>query len=276
MTTTQVPNRLHKQLADIVALEAAIEKALAQLVLEVSGYPEVAAMFREFHTMTKNQLYALDSRLQAIGENVPIPDRTTAILADIELMEQDGYPVSSALQTTYILFNHAVIGYAKLQVISIRFRDSWVVAEEGTTAHLARQHTQNYASAINQVCRLFHDVVVWELDQEGFECRCICPGCSLGVCLGAAASRVTLRDAWDQAVPIVPEEGVFVQNPRKGSAAASAGLRRGDVVEMADGQGIQSVSDLQTAIRAHQSGEGVQLKVRRGSDELMDITLLRP
>ena len=43
-----------------------------------------------------------------------------------------------------------------------------------------------------------------------------------------------------------------------------------------DGQDVKAIADLQTAVREHQSGEPVQLKVRRGPDEIKDITIIRP
>jgi PDZ domain len=276
MTQTQVPNRLHKQMADVVALEAAIAQALDQLIMESANHPEVTAMLREFHTMTKGQLYALDTRLQTLADNVPIPDRTAAVCPDGESSDGNTYPVSTALQTAYILFNRVLIEYAALQVLAIRFGDGWVVAEAGTAAHLARQHTQNYVHAMQQIARVLHDVVVWELDHEGLACQCICPSCSAGICLCAAASRVTLSHAWTDDGPIAVDAGVYVQLPRKGSAAANAGLRKGDVVVGVDGKDVKPISDLQTAIREHQSGEPVHLKVRRGPDELKDITIIRP
>ena len=47
MTNTHTPNRLHKHMADVVGLEAAIEQALGQLIVESSNHPEVSAMLRE-------------------------------------------------------------------------------------------------------------------------------------------------------------------------------------------------------------------------------------
>jgi hypothetical protein len=263
-------------MADVVALEATIEQVLDQLIMESANHPEVTAMLQEFYAMTKGQLYALDTRLQTLAANVPIPDRTAAVRPDEESGDGNTYPVSTALQTAYTLFNRALIEYAALQVLAIRFRDSWAIAADGTTAHLARQHTQNYVHAIQQIARVLHDVVVWEMDQEGLECQCTCPSCSSGICLCAAASRVTLSHAWIDDGPIAVDAGVYVQLPRKGSAAANAGLRKGDVVVGVDGKDVKPISDLQTAIREHQSGEPVHLKVRRGPDEIKDVTIIRP
>jgi hypothetical protein len=167
-------------MAALVALETAIDQALDQLIPAVSGHAEVAAMFRDFHSMVKSQLYALDSRLQTLAENYPIPDRTAEVLPEVGQVDDNVYPVSTALQALYTLFNQAEIGYATLQPISHRFRESWVAADEGTAAHLARQHTQNYVRAIQKISRVLHDVVLWELDGAGLACQCTCPSCSLG------------------------------------------------------------------------------------------------
>src|SRR5262249_41804017 len=115
MTQTQTPNRLHKHMAEVVALEAAIAQGLDQLIMERAKQPEVTAMLREFHAMTKGQLYALDTRLQTLAAHVPIPDRRAAVRPDGESDDGNPYPVSTALQTAYTLFNRALIAYAALQ-----------------------------------------------------------------------------------------------------------------------------------------------------------------
>jgi hypothetical protein len=262
-------------MADVVALEAAIAQVLDHLIMDSAHHPEVMAMLRDFHAMTKSQLYALDTRLQTLAAHMPIPESIAAVRSEGDSGDGNTYPVSSALQTAYTLFNRALIAYAALQVLAIRFRDSWANAADGTTAHLARQHTQNYVHATQQIARVLHDVVVWELDQEGLECQCICPSCRAGICLCAAASRVTLSRAWVDDGPIAVDAGVDVQLPRKGSAAANAGLRKGDVVVGVDGQDVNAYADLQTAMREHHAGEPVHLKVRRGPGELKDVTIIR-
>jgi membrane-associated protease RseP (regulator of RpoE activity) len=138
------------------------------------------------------------------------------------------------------MLNQAVIGYSVLHPLATRFLDSPFFADEGTSYHLTRQHTQNYVQAIQQISRLLHDVVLWELDREGLECQCICPSCGVGICLCALAGRSFLSDAWIEAGPIADDEGVYVQPPKQNSAAANAGLRRGDVILAAGGQEFES------------------------------------
>ncbi len=174
------------------------------------------------------------------------------------------------------MFNQAVIGYSVLHSLSTRFLDSALIADEGTSYHLTRQHTQNYVQAIQQISRLLHDVVIWELDQEGLECQCICPSCGVGICVCALAGRSFLSDIWVEAGPIADDEGVYVQRPKQNSAATKAGLRRGDVILAAGGQEIESYGDLQSAVRNDEPGEEIRLTVRRGSDELEEVVIVRP
>ena len=274
--TMQSTNRLHHRLAAVVGLEAAIEQTLKTLLEENVNHPQVTTLLSEFHTLTKDQLYALDARLQTLADHTPIPDRSTAINLDAGCVDSDHYPASTALQTVYCLYNRALIEYASLQVVAIRYRDSWAVAEDRTTAHLARQHTQDYATAIGQLNRVFHDVVVWEMEREGSECQCICPSCSLGICLCSAASRTILSQALAGAGSLALEPGIYVNMPKKGSAAIEAGLLKGDVVVAVDGQEVQTYGDLQMAVRHHHTGEAIQFQVRRGTEGQQVMTLIRP
>ena len=257
-------------MAEMVALEAAIEQALGELIPEVSNHSEVTAAFQDFHAMTKGHLQALTARLQTVAD-VPIPHTTGKNFPDGD--RGDGYPVSTALQTIYVAFSQAVIGYSTLQTLARRFHDNWLIGDENTD-DLVKLHTVNYVGAIQQISRLVHDVVLWELDDKGLECQCNCPSCGLGVCLCAVSSRKELSNAWAEAGPIAVEEGVYVHPPRKGSAAATAGLRSGDVILTFDGHEIQSHPVLQTAVLKPDPGEQIQVHLRHGSGEFEDVALV--
>jgi predicted metalloprotease with PDZ domain len=218
----------------------------------------------------------LEARLQTIADAVPLLEGGTWILPVDRLSSEADYPVSTALQIVYTMFNQAVIGYAALHSLSTRFLDSSFVAKEGTSYHLTRQHTQNYVQAIQQISGLFHDVVIWELDEKSLECKCLCPSCSAGICLCAMAGRWFLRDTWVKVGPIADDQGVYIQLPKKNSAAMKAGLRRGDVVLAVGGKDIDSPWDLQESIENAASGEAIRLTVRRDSDVLEEITIVRP
>ena len=276
MTNTQNPNRLHTQLAYMIALEAAIEQKLEELIPEVAIHAEVKALLTGFQTLSKAQRQALEIRLQTITDAAALSSGTLGILPVDKLSQEADYPVSTALQIIYSIFNQAVFGYSVLHALSTRFMDSLWVADEGTSYHLTRQHTQNYVQAIQQISGLLHDVVLWELDQEGLECQCICPSCGVGICLCALAGRSFLRDTWVEAGPIADDEGVYVQLPKQNSAATKAGLRRGNVILAVGGKEIESYGDLQRAVRNAEPGEEIRLTVRRDSGGVEEVTIVRP
>jgi hypothetical protein len=276
MTSPQNLNRLHIQLANMIALESTIEQTLEELMPEVSIHVGVTALLKSFQTMTKAQRRALETRLQAIANTIS-PSKGSPWILPVDRWGQEAdYPVSTALQVLYTMFNQAVLGYAALHSLSTRFLDSPFVADEGTSYHLARQHTQNYVQAIQQISRVFHDVVIWELDEKGLECKCICPSCGAGICLCAMAGRWFLRDTWVKAGSIEDDEGVYIQLPKEDSAAMTAGLLRGDVVLAVGGQQIDSLWDLQEAMKNTASGARIQLTVRRDSNVTEDVTIVRP
>ena len=276
MTGTRNPNRLQTQLAHMIALEAAIEKRIEKLIPEVSGHAEAMDLLTGFQTLSKDQRQALETRLHAIADKAPQMKDPDTVFAANGLSEEGNYPVSTALQIIYTLLNQAVIGYSVLHPLSTRFLDSALIADEGTSFHLTRQHTQNYVQAIQQISRRLHDVVLWELDREGLECQCICPSCGVGICLCAMAGRSFLSTTWVEAGPIADDEGVYVHLPKQNSAAAKAGLRGGDVILAAAGKEIESFGDLQSAVKKGEPGEEIRLKVRRGSDELEEVDVVHP
>ncbi len=276
MPGTQDPNRLHAQLASMMACEGSIDQTLEELIPEVSIHPGVTALLKGFQTLTKAHWRALEIRLKTIAGAGPVPKGTAGVLPVGTLNHAADFPASAALQMTHAMFNQAVTGYSVLHALSTRFLDSPWIADEGTSYHLAREHTQDYVRAIQQISGMLHDVVIWELDQKGLECQCICPSCGLGICLCALAGRSFLREAWAEAGPIAADEGVLVQLPKQNSAAANAGLRKGDVILAAGGQEIESYADLQSTVRNAEPGEGIRLTVRRNSDALEEVTVLRP
>jgi len=265
------PNRLHRHMAQMVALEASIETTLDQLSKQASDHPDVAALVGDFRELSGAHRETLEARFNAVAGDTPLPDKIVA--------EFDGGggndPVSSALEHASVALNQAIIGYAMLRTIALRFRDSSLIGE-GNTGDIAEQHTKNYVSAVHKINQILHNVVVWELDREGATCQCTCPSCGLGICMCAQGPRRTLSDTWTELGPISDEAGVFVHKPRRGSAAAEAGLNHGDVVVSADGQELDTHYILQGVVGGHRSGETIQLRVRRGSGELEDIAVVRP
>jgi len=277
MTDRQGTNRLHSQLAQMIALEAAIEQRLEELIPEVSRHAEATALLNGFQSLSKGHRRALEARLLAITNKPPDGKQESATsFVTNAAPGGENYPVSTSLQIVYTLLHQAVIGYSVLHPLATRFLDSRWIASEGTAYHLTRQHTVDYVRAIQQISRLLHDVVIWELDQEGRECQCICPSCGIGICLCAMAGRSFLSDTWIEAGPIADSTGVYVQSPKQNSAAAKAGLQRGDVIIAVAGHEIGPYDDLQSGVRNVEPGKEIQLTIRRGAGQLEEVVITRP
>jgi serine protease Do len=70
------------------------------------------------------------------------------------------------------------------------------------------------------------------------------------------------------------QRGVLISDVDPGSAAERAGLRRGDVVLEVDGQAVDTASRLRSLVANSAPGARVQLKVKRGSQDLqVTVTL---
>lgn len=276
MTRTHQPNLLEKQLIQMIALEAGIVKKIGELIPEVSDHSEATALLASFQTLSRRQQQALETRLHTIASNEPQMKDPVTDFGGSGLSERGNHPISTALQIIYTMVNQAVFGYAVLHALATRFLDSILIADQGTSYHLARQHTKNYIQAVQKISRLLHDVLLWELDQEGFECKCICPSCSVGICLCALAGRSFLSNTLSEAGPIAVDEGIYVQLPKQNSAARKAGLRRGDVILGANGEEFESWGDIQSAVRNAETGEEILLTVRRKSGELEETVLIHP
>lgn len=290
MTTVQLSDRLRTALIALRDIEATIQATLSNSRKLVELHPAVRARAAEIEALASNHIDAILARLSSAGDDdVAVPADPTSARSDRDWLSHL-HPVSSSLRIAYALLNEAIIGYSMIQPIAVRFRDSWVASEAGTTAHryldsktaggentgnVSEQHTRNYVAAAQEINQMIHDVVLWELGQAQDECRCTCPSCSLGVCLCAVTSRLILNSAWADTTP-VRKDGILVQSPRSGSAAAIAGLRDGEVVMAADGQVLHTPPDLQSVVREHRAGEDITLRVRRKGAETLDVVVTRP
>lgn len=275
MTTAEKANRLLSQLLKMIALENAIAQQLEGLLAKVESHAEVTALLTKFQSMAANQRQALETRLQDIGGKLATSNDPLATFFARGLSEEENYTVSTALQVAYTMFNQTIIGYAVLHPLATRYADSLVVAEEGTSYHLCREHGQNYIDAVQKIFHLLPDVILWELDQEHLECQCTCPSCGVGVCVCALAGRSFLRDAWAEAGPIAADVGVFVQTPRQNSAASKIGLHLGDVILFANALKIETYGDLQNVVRETESGGDIRLTILRSNDVKEDMTMVR-
>jgi membrane-associated protease RseP (regulator of RpoE activity) len=133
-----------------------------------------------------------------------------------------------------------------------------------------------YAEATQQINQLIAGVVAWELEQQGLECRCICPMCSMGACGCVVAGTYDVNEAWRETMPSAmpsgkAERGFLLLPPRAGSPLALAGVRGGHrLLEVGD-RAVESIPDIQSASRSHALGEEVRVVVQRGSEAPREI-----
>lgn len=138
---------------------------------------------------------------------------------------------------------------------------------------IALRHLRAYAEATQQINQLIASVVAWELEQQGLECRCICPMCSVGACGCVAAGAYYVNEAWHQTTPSSEgtERGFLLMPPRAGSPLAVAGVQGGERLLEVDDQSVETIAEIQTAIRKHPLGDNVRVLVQRGSDAPREI-----
>ena len=75
-------------------------------------------------------------------------------------------------------------------------------------------------------------------------------------------------------------EGIYVAQVEAGSAAADAGLERGDVIVKFDGQSVSSMEDLKDLMQYYEAGSTVELTIKKQTDggydeEKVSVTLGR-
>jgi putative serine protease PepD len=75
---------------------------------------------------------------------------------------------------------------------------------------------------------------------------------------------------------IVAEDGAFVAEVTPGTGAAEAGIEDGDVIVAIDGESIDTSTDVANAVRDHEPGDQVELRIERdGEEQTITATLGR-
>jgi PDZ domain-containing protein len=261
--------RLSQHLAKMLTLETTNAQLLLLLSNQAALHKEASSLLLRIRETTLTHQTSLQTRLDTVAPEFP---RAEAPLPRANAVDTS-YLVSAALQSASIILHQAIMGYAMLRTIALRNRDS-ILSGEDNTGDLAAESAKAYAGAVHMINQLIHDVVLWEMDQDGEICKCTCPSCGLGICLCAQAPRRTLSDTWTELGPISTDTAVTVQTPRPGSIAEQSGLQAGDVIVSADGKDLESHFMLQGIISGHHSGEAMELTVRRVSGKIEPIVLV--
>lgn len=258
---------LRQGLESMVALESRLEQTLALFSAEAKGYLETPAFVDELHSLVTGQREALRAHLQGLGET-DVPPIGSAISSAFDgpaesQPDAEGRETLDTLRAVATAFTETAFGYAVLHGIAHRSYDI-------ATANLADQHRRNYLGAVHAIHQAVGDVAIQELQEAGHPCRCECPACGPGICI-----CWHVHDEAEVTGAGAPSEGIVVRAPRAQSNAERAGLRHGDVILAVDGQEVRSYEDMRDGMGAHQPGEEVELRIRRGTGDLQELVITR-
>ena len=251
-----IPGRLN----ELLSIETQLGFELSILGVAAEGDPEATALLHSIAFLAETHANRLRDRIEALG--LASPAQATGIRIPSEAMGPE-----QALRRVFVLLSEAVIGYAALSPVCNRFRDSPITAHEGMTSHLARDHSQDYLSAMGRLGGAIQGVIIRELVSQGYECQCTCPACGLGLCVCGLGARAGFSEAWVAARPVSGDADLAIPKPRATSAAAVAGFQDGDQLINCDGALIASYPQLQTTIKGHEMGEEIRFTIRRDGSE---------
>ncbi len=262
IATDQRRQETLRRVMELLALESDLEAAVGPQAQVMHAYPEAASAVERFHAMIKQQRDALRSYLEGRGESAdPTASMVRAFVGD------GPHPqgVSDILRNDYTAFTYAAISYAMLVELAFRLYDPDLRA-------LAPQHLNAYAGAAQTINQLIVSTVADELAAVGLECHCVCPMCSMGACGCVSLGDAMLSAAWRETAPDAEAEPGFpLQPPRSGSPLLLAGVQGGDRLLEVDGQRVDSIGEIQAAIRKHLLGDDVSLLLQRGSTSTREI-----
>lgn len=257
---TRTADRLVWAMARTVALELRLASIAEDVRTALSGHAEASALAGDVRGRAHEHATLLSRRMVDLTGDparVPAAGPTRESCNDLEPQS-----ASETLENLFVSLSETLIATAALQTVAHRFRDSWMLAPDGTTAHLARRHTQDYQVLSAKLASILADTIVRSLDEAGHPCRCTCAACSAGFCLCAATSQAIWREGARAAAGAAPDP-VVIPAPRAGSAASEAGLSEGDAILSVGGVDIDSLATLQTAIKGYQPGVTMRCEVRR-------------
>jgi class 3 adenylate cyclase len=277
--------KLRDHIVAMIGIERQILATLPWLAHELEGHAGSSGLLDRVRGMAEEHTEALRIRMMGIG--VHEPDLLPAAVAAPVLEVPAGLAKSPAmgLQVLYGLVSQASFGYSTLHVVAHRQLDSPWAIEEGNAADLAEELMREYARVLEVLDAMGPEVAVWELSRGGLDCRCVCPSCALGICLcwvhGVAAAVDARRPVLAREPPTGPG-GLAVAAPRADSVALRAGIGSGDAIVAIDGRPIETEADVgsmvqgfQKAIRTHEPGGSIRLKVRNPAGDVRNVEIAR-
>ena len=161
-------DEIQQYVGDMVALESHIERAMDGQKRHNVDHPAAAASIQRFHDMVKLQRDSLKAHLDTLGgsESHPIKEAVSTLFGAAAGMIDNvrTKAVSKMLRDDYTAFNHAAMGYSMLHVSAHALGDM-------QTMEIADRHLRGYTRAAQEINQLIADVVVWELERDGFPAK---------------------------------------------------------------------------------------------------------
>lgn len=268
MTDNARQATLRRSVIQLLAMESELEAALDRDAAAMAPYAGAAAIAR-LREMTTSHRDALAAYLGSGQDQAAGPERTVvgSLLDAARAAADAGGRLSSsdAFRAYHAAFAYACVSYAALFEMALRLYDPEL-------RELAPRHLREYAEAAQTLGGSVTSAVAGELARDGLECHCICPMCGMGACGCVFMGTATLRDAWLEGAPTGDSApGFALQRPRPDSQLALAGIEPGDRLLEVDGRRVQTIPEIQTAIRRHGLGDEVKLVVQRGSEQPREI-----
>ncbi len=263
---------LSQYVLSMIETEKGIEKRLSELPNGGDPKDGLSDILTLSLTTVKRHREALDLRLSMLSQGKEGSSDTSGHTHPANRLND--------IALIYGLVNQAALGYAILHAVAHRYFDG---PQQGTTAELAENHLKDYAQMVQSINVAISETTIREIGRLGQECQCQCPSCGLGLCLCSPHGTNTIVDIWRGSVGIPVTKGTVgmgVRPPRHGSSAAGAGIRLGDSVIAIDGRDVkdeswESIRTMQEAISGHQAGETVRIRLRRGTGDTEEISLVR-
>lgn len=249
---------------ELIGIESGLEAVIDRQREQVHAHPEVAAALDRIHATIHRQRDALASYLAdaGIGAN-RVESKITGLFA------REARSVADLLRLDFAAFSYAAISYVALCEMAFKLYDP-------ALRELAPRHLEGYVQAAETINRLAVSTIARELADEGLECRCVCPMCSIGMCGCVAVGTAISTGVWHEAFAVDEAgPGFPIQPPRTGSPLAAAGVQGGDRLLAVDGKAVHSIGDIQTAISEHPIGDMVGLLVQHASEDPAQIQVKR-
>ena len=253
---------LDSRVQELLPLEAELQRALGSAATSARSFTEELLIVSE--ALPREHANALISYL---GERY-LP--ASGVLTDTGAPAAAGEAHRGATRTLpelFALLSHATMSYAALLEAALRLFDL-------PLREVAWKHQTDYSALLYPVADLLAPAVAAELANSRWECQCECPMCSIGLCGCIAVGQM------EAVAPLIPPDqeldsrpGFLIQQPRRGSQLTELHVAAGDVLLTIDGETVNDVAQIQTAIRKHEIGQTMQLVlIHNGAQRELTVT----